>query len=1373
MPLNSQINKLLRLLLCLVFLLSAALSKSSYAGVYEGVRDMSYDSNKQMCANNDYASNKFDPIIAKEKTSSWELTNANCAAFAGSYGAALVAQEAISRLWACKSSPTNTPAISRGAPAAEAGMIGPPLPPYPSPGLPIKAASFVSSCALFAGDVSAATAGCIVVAPSTVPNNPYLCGGLASATADQAKCCTASAVYASTIASAFAALNVIWDRAKITYENARVCGHNWNEWKIDSETDERIKDKGPYQICLKQLFEGDGKIGSNCSDIFSKAQDGGTLDKLIQKSKNCLDFAFSSPSISTSDIGASTSSIPTSGIGVSASGCSQEDSFPSKNTLENKYYREYIYGGIEFEDNGDNACRNPWKSEKSKRIKYLGYDSDNQRYYMTGSGGSAPVFACHRFLSDAVNEDTQKAYDCCKKRSQTTMCIENKAGLGNVTGSYKYKFCSIGEFCDVAVTKFEVYSSKIQSNYICAKTYSLCPYNHLLGGGTEEKKISSDPKKYGAVENYCQYMNHCTKVPILPYVYSSNLTGAWVSGACRNLKGDSQNVYGFSTQITPTNTRHFSAPIAQCFKESVANIFLNRAGVTKCESPSESPDRSGYCSSGYVYKKGDLLPGDSFFAKIQKNLKTAIQMGLIVSVIVFGYSILLAVPKTDTFNKKALLGYIVKLSLVMYFAIGNAWQYGFMDGVLGFSGAMSDLVFKLDESGDPATLDGCQFPRFDYADANEETRYNNPKYPPGAEYLRIWDTLDCKLARALGYGPEVSVPNLIFMILGGFLDFGAGILFVLGSLMLAFVMIMVVCRSLHIFLMSTTAVILLLYVSPITITCAMFARTKGIFDGWKKQLMGISLQPMILFAYIAVMISVFDNAIIGEVRFSGDGKSAPKKIICDNSGIGDVLVADPAANGKLNSSGNNTSIYCIFRTADIKTFHGLEVIGIGLPVLMSMTKAKVLTIIKSTMIMFIFLQFLDKISSLANALVGGANIDGGLNAASVGKMARGLGGAMKSMQDRGLGAMKRVGEAAVRKGGEAYGSGKGAVRAAGKKDKKSGGGGGGGGDEVGLGDHSAPGGSAVTSGAGDHSAGSGANKPEKFKPTLESISEEDGEGEDDDKEPETVQRPTIPSVSKSDEIKGKVSEIKESAPQSGSSAIQKKGEVSESSTKESSPSLKSSGSVAAPEGKVNQSLELERAPIVSGGGATSIQSSSSVEETVEEEVDQNESEGGKEGDSNTPETKERPVMDDEDSRSEKSVESSESTTMELPKASDEGGSNASQQAQISESFEEISSDEEPSDSDKVGGSDSDTEPASDNVSDSGSDSGDSTSSRDSHYSDSTISSRAKERDKSDKAPEALKKGSGTSGDKELFSKGSTPNLNQSSRIDTGLKKGKK
>ncbi len=1033
MLLSSTLYKSLRLLLCCVFLLSAVFLPNQAHAIYEGVRDESYDSSRHMCVGDDYAAKNFDPFMFNGKTSNWEMTNTACV----SLGAGLFAAVAATKLFAWKFGclATNPEGLMKmtNEQFVEAGL---PITAYPTPFEPAAQTQSLALCAARTSEYITYAGGGPTAAPAAL------------ALSDMGRCCSSVALYTASVAAFISAERIIWDKARITYENARLCGHDWNQWV--EEDGNHIKKPGPYQICLKQAFAGNNTIDASCADTLgtSDLQNAGKID------------------------------------------------------LTNRFYREFIYGGKEFSNDGDNACENPWGSNKSLRKKYLGYDDDEQRYYMTGSGGSASVFACHRFLAGGINDDTQKAYDCCKRRSQTSVCIQNKTGIGGTLGDYKTRFCEIGSFCDVADTKFEVYPSIENSSYACVRTYSLCPYNHLLGGGTEKQEISSDISKGAMVTNYCQYMNHCTKLPILPYVYSSNLSGAYISSACRDLKGDSQNKYGYTDQLVPINTRNFSAPMAQCFKETMENVFLNKAGGTKCEDPKETPDSNGICVSGYIYKKGDALVGSSFFIKIQERLKFAIKIGLVISITVFGYTILMGVPKVDTFNKKALLGYIVKVALVMYFAIGTGWQSGFMSGVLGFSGFMSELVFKPDMSVDPNRLDGCQFPRFNYADSNEATRYDNPAYPKGMEYLRIWDTLDCKVARAIGYGPEVSVPNLIFMILGGFLDFGGGIVFVVASFFLAFVMIMITVRSLHIFLMSTTAVILLLYVSPITITCVMFNRTKSIFGAWWKQILGLSLQPMILFAYLGFFIALFDHTIVGDVRFSGDGKQAPKKIICDNDSVADVLIVDPLSKGKINESGNSTSIYCIFRVATLDTFHGLEVLGIGLPVLASMTKEKLATITKAALLMFIFLKFLDQISKFAAELVGGAQLSSDI--AGAGKMASRVMKGLQEIQKRGMGALKKHGGAIARRGGEAFKSG---VNALGNKGKK--------GQSGGDGDLDAPADKSVSSKVGDQGEnaafeGGSASSAKadasvrsdkaSVKPSLETIEEGDeNENEDEDK----------------------------------------------------------------------------------------------------------------------------------------------------------------------------------------------------------------------------------------------------------------------------------
>lgn len=977
--LRKILTKFLHYFLCFVFFAFAILTPTNSYAVYDGPRSTGFSGGS--C---DTGTLDFNPFMWN-KDAEWVMSNPICIAFMAGVGAVKITASLYTKYQCVATNVVGNPKAAAEL-AADSDIDIPTLSPGDVKKQFWKSALCATRTAELAALTTAATAACVPPLTGTPPCVTAQ-GLVPNAATDVTRCCAANAGYAITILSAVAALAAIYAPAVLSYKYNRVCGHDWLVWdKVDESGVrdsvngiwKRGRYSGSYQKCLEDLF--------------------------IRDNNSC-------------NLGSSVRNIT------------------------NRYYREFIYGGKEYEDKSSGSCSNPkYDGTDAKKMEHLGYTSSHQRYYMTGPN-AAPVFACHRFLSVASDLDSKAAYDCCVARSQNTICIENSileqavdkivSGVGTATDAitdaagdatskiagtfggsfnsdrsdtnvreilnndtfssrnFNHTFCKMGTRCDVAGIIYETYASRHESNFICARTYSVCPYNHLLGGGTEIKEMETvDPT---LVKNFCQFMNHCSKLPIAPYVNTSTFEGAYISSACKDMKGDSQNNYGYTAELVPVNTRGFSAPILQCFKETMENVFLFKAGFTECKDPDEIV-RDDRCASGqYRFKKGeDLNKYDntytkSFFLKIQDNLQAAIKMALTFSIMAFGMLVLLGL---SPITKKQLLGYIVKVALIMFFAVGDGWQYGFVKGVLGTSGLMADIMFKLDENKPENSLDGCQFPKYNYTNHND---YVNPSYPPGKEYLRPWDVLDCKIARALGFGPEVSVPNLAMMILAGLFGMGSlGLIFIVGTFLFAFFLIALTIRAIHIFLLSITAVIILLYLSPLTITLSLFTRTKSIFDAWWKQILGFSLQPMILFAYMAILITFFDKIAIGDITFSGDGHNAPKSMHCTGEAA-------------------NTSLYCIFKIKNIQTNNALSVIGIGVPVLLDMNKDKIQTIIKSTLLLFIFMKFMDEISNFAKELVGGAALSS--DSISAKKMATKAYSAMRSVQGRGSNALDKHGTA--------------------------------------------------------------------------------------------------------------------------------------------------------------------------------------------------------------------------------------------------------------------------------------------------------------------------------------------------------------------------
>ena len=861
----------------------------------------------------------FDPFTSGDDIR-WELDNPTCIGFIIGAAALIIGAEQFSS-YACRQP-------QQAAEAALSAASGVPLSPAMIKRRAIEASTCSALVSTCAGSVGTAGSECVQAG--------LCCGGMAAT------------LVATGIA--VAGLAIIYAVALDSQKYARICGHDWNVWEENDGKWSNGKYEGSYQ---KELED---KVKNNTLKFDIKEQD----------------------------------------------------------------YREYIYGGREYEDNGDGACPNPWADNKDLRKKVLGYDSDNQKYYMRGPKVSSN-FACYRFLyyycerkdddtdasyktrCDNEKKEAKKALECCNNRSQETLCIESSNSIDGEDG-YKHQFCKSGSKCSVKGVTYEVYDSKVLSNFVCAKTYSVCPYNHLLGSGTERANYCNDSNAFpnsdgeckckeghdncdtssgSIVQNYCQYLKHCARVPDKIYVRMSDLDGAVISGACFDMKGDSQNNYSYDAGLLPISGRNFSAPMAQCFKETMENMFLHKAGHSVCKNPDEDP-ANNICSSGYIYKKGETAPGTSIFEDIQARLRTVIKLGLTIAITIIGINILLGGKLMD---RKDITMFVIKLGLVSYFALGNAWQTTFFNGIFNAGTSISNIVMQPD-AGKPAyKLDGCQFPRYNYNDDKETTRYAKPSYPPGKEYLEIWDTLDCKIAKALGFGPEVTVPNIIRMTIAGFFTGGLGIVFIIAGYMCAFFMISLTVRALHIFLMSSIAIVLMIYVSPITITLSLFKRTEGVFTKWRKNLISFALQPIVLFTYLGMLISIFDTAIIGSARFEGNGINAPKNIIC-------------------NDAADIDSLYCIFHIAEIKNFDGFEAIGIGIPILVGITSDKLTTVIKAAFILFIFTQFLEKITQLASELTGGKELKGaGISAM---EMATKSFGAARGLQKRAMGLSRKI-----------------------------------------------------------------------------------------------------------------------------------------------------------------------------------------------------------------------------------------------------------------------------------------------------------------------------------------------------------------------------
>lgn len=166
--------------------------------------------------------------------------------------------------------------------------------------------------------------------------------------------------------------------------------------------------------------------------------------------------------------------------------------------------------------------------------------------------------------------------------------------------------------------------------------------------------------------------------------------------------------------------------------------------------------------------------------------------------------------------------------------------------------------------------------------------FDTTEYKEGKGYLALFDTLDCKFIRYLGFSTDRMVPNLIIfsamMIVPNYLfegvkadqkgvDLIKRVITKVGSvlfgLVMSFVFIMfnVVIKVLYIFLSSFFTLSILIFVSPIVLPLIFYERTKKMVDTWFELIIDTVIKPTFNLCIMIFYINLLDIFLLKNVMF--------------------------------------------------------------------------------------------------------------------------------------------------------------------------------------------------------------------------------------------------------------------------------------------------------------------------------------------------------------------------------------------------------------------------------------------------------------------------------------------------------------------------
>lgn len=236
--------------------------------------------------------------------------------------------------------------------------------------------------------------------------------------------------------------------------------------------------------------------------------------------------------------------------------------------------------------------------------------------------------------------------------------------------------------------------------------------------------------------------------------------------------------------------------------------------------------------------------GSTMFTRIQSAFKEAVTAALILYVIFWGIKVSISGQPT---TRGEFIKNVITYVLVVYFTLGNGWEeyYPLLRNlIVGFS----TQVLR----GNLAA----------YGGTNNPCIFSVNDYPTGMGAMALWDMLDCKVINYIFSGKDW--PKLVLLGVLAIFNWPMGILLVIFIVMFILFITLMFFYTLQIYLISMITIAMLMLISPVIIPMVLFGPTKGYFGKWLSELISVSLYPIVLLGFIAIMLTTFDRFYYGD-----------------------------------------------------------------------------------------------------------------------------------------------------------------------------------------------------------------------------------------------------------------------------------------------------------------------------------------------------------------------------------------------------------------------------------------------------------------------------------------------------------------------------
>lgn len=335
-------------------------------------------------------------------------------------------------------------------------------------------------------------------------------------------------------------------------------------------------------------------------------------------------------------------------------------------------------------------------------------------------------------------------------------------------------------------------------------------------------------------------------------VFSKNLTPTnnWITLGCKKDNTSaitSSSDYQASCYVdascsdgTLRHTKTFFSPssaVVECVEQTLRHIFIDSSGC---------PGRT------------------NLFTNFQNAMRKTVGVALSLYVIFFGIKVILG---QNAPSKGECFSFALKMALVIYFSIGNGVQGFLYPTLVDSMFALSEMMYQAgnnsyDASGNVVSRGLCEFDTSDYPKA-----YSN---------IALFDSIDCRMGVYLMISSK-GAPMFLMMLVPALLT--GQIFAFIFSLIFGVFLLSIMIFIVHSFIMSLIILTLVSYLAPLFVPLALFSYTKKFYDNWIKSLLFGVLQPLVLFSFVALMLTIFDQLFYGDCKFRNQGGALANYVI--------------------------------------------------------------------------------------------------------------------------------------------------------------------------------------------------------------------------------------------------------------------------------------------------------------------------------------------------------------------------------------------------------------------------------------------------------------------------------------------------------------